>query len=402
MIEQSVLYGQVYLSIIKNKTLISKPVSLTTLKFGPMRPITIFLEDEFVLVQNNITGDISIYKDNLLQGEKKDIRLDQGFFYYYGVVEYTDKKTNQVSLYPYYLQNKPLVTIDTIPNTNTFELPRTLQPLDYNMKFTYPDIIYKLLSDVPATYVDTFKRPIIRNKGRIYPINIDDVKTTIKDLPPTTYPITFQLVNTSFAVVDLEPNYTTEDFAHFESIDGFYIEDTPRGGKHLLVLLDSDVTKFRYSQNLEIINESQVTLYGINAKQLNVNPKPLDVSSYKPTKTHLIVPQVKPIDEDLSQYVKLLNQKNKKAESSTKDLAKQKVLQDDDQSHGDYMALYILYHEDIKPYEQNLPKDLLPWILEAYARDVIPWREKHETMRKNVPYLVHLANIIIFGKTSEI
>lgn len=400
MIEQSFQHGAVYLSQVRGNMLTSKAVKITDLSFGPWRHTRIAKKEPFVYVQDVNTEIIYLYESNNLQVESTTLdfpsNVDQ-FYYYYGMAYH--KRDGE---FPYFIQNRPQVSYDGIPSIETFDLPRTLQDLGYDRKFTYPKEIKKLLGNLPATYVDRFKRPINHTNGRTFPVNIEKVKTTLSDLKESNYPFVINIANTDFAMVDLEPNYTKDDLEHFNSLEGYYIESTPRGGKHLLVKAKSDLFKFRYSDELEIINEGMISIYGIDGEYLSNNPKEIDLSAYRSTKRTVSQPiKAKESDKEIQKYVDLLEEKNKKLNSTGRDIAERKYEQNDDLSYAEYLVIYILYSEDIEPYKNSLPKENLPWIVEAYARKTIPWRDKHESQRNKVPYLVHLANEVIQYKERE-
>lgn len=394
MIEQSFQHGAVYLSQVRGNMLVSKSIKVADISFGPWRHIRIAQKEPFVYVEDINTKIIYLYEKGNLQIESETLDFPNDvdhFFYYYGVADH-----KQDGEFPYFIQNRPNVTYKGTPDVKVFSLPRTLQDLGYDREFTYPREIINLLGDLPATYVDRFKRPIKHEKGRTFPVNIEKVETKLADLEESNYPFVINIANTDFAMVDLEPNYTDDDLEHFNSLEGYYIESTPRGGKHLLVKAESDLFKFRYSDELEIINEGMVSIYGIDGKYLSNNPKKLDLSKYNSTKRTVSAPiKEKESDERIQKYVDLLEEMSKKTNSLGRDIAERKYNQGDDISHSEYLVIYILYQEDILPYRNHLPEPDLPWILEAYARKSIPWRDKHESQRNNVPYLVHLANEVI-------
>lgn len=413
MLEQSALHGRIFRSDLMGKTLVSKPVPLDTIQFGPMRPVQIYrISDKELWVQDKHKGDWYHYLGSFgsldlpLVGTypREKIRISDyisgdGFFYYYGKAlcdaknagSRNGKKVEQL----YFVQNEPPVSYAGIPDVNRIQIPLTLQTLDYDRSFHYPEKIKTLLEGIPACYVDRYKRPIKQAYGRTYPIAMEQVKTTWKELPETTYPVVVDFGKTSYAVADLEPEHTSDDLAHFMSLPGFYEEETPRGGKHKVVRIDSDSFKFRYSPGLEIINQSQVTLYGIGAKWLKDDPENLDITAYHKighTEHQVFAVLERP---DVSDAVKAIRRKAEENLSMGVEAASQLYRTDPDESHGEFVALRTLYKQDIKPYANQFPSGLLPWILESYASDVITHREKHETMRSGLPYLVYLAAIII-------
>lgn len=403
LLEQSTLHGRIFYSKIAGKAIASKPADITSIQFGPMRAVELYpLSDNEMWVQDKqrddwyhyLGTDGNLVLDSYQKGKHAipDTLTGNRFCYYYGLACYDN--IEQL----YFVQNKPVVTIDNIPDIQTIQIPLTLQKMDYEQVFHYPDEIKQFLATLPACYVDRYKRPIKTMQGRTYPISMETVKTTWKELPDTTYPVVIDFKNSPYGIVDLEPEHTKEDLEHFISIPGFYEEETVRGGKHKVVLLESDIFKFRYSPGLEIINQSQVTLYGIHGKWLTDHPQALDVTNYKTVGHIEHTPIAKLERPDITKELKLLQQKAEENLSMGKDIAKKLYANDMDTSHGEFMALWTLYEQDIAPYATQFPTELLPWILEAYASDVILHRDKHETLRNGLPYLVHLSDIIIDRK----
>ena len=162
-----------------------------------------------------------------------------------------------------------------------------------------------------------------------------------------------------------------------------------------LIKIDAPDFKFRYSDGLEIINQSQATLYGINGTWLKDNPEPIDVTVYNVVgrvERTVVALLERP---DVTEAVALLTQKANENLSAGRRIAKNQYMTDPNTSHGEYMVLWTLYQEDLLPYANQFDRQLLPWILEQYAMTIIEHREKHETMRQGLPYLVYLAAIII-------
>lgn len=410
MLEQSTLHGRIFCSEISEKTIKSKTVAVGDIRFGPMRPIEIYrISDMEMWVFDKRQKNWYYYK-----GEYRSMELSlvtminktsmlpelpkTSFFYYYGKALLNKEENEQV----YFIQNEPRVSYDKIPDINKMQMPLTLQALDYNQTFQYPETVKTLLINMPACYVDRYKRPIKQIYGRTYPIPMESVKTTWKDLKETTYPVVINFEKTPFAIADLEPDHTEDDRAHFNGLPGYYEEETPRGGRHKIVKIMDKSFKFRYSPGLEIINESQVTLYGINAKWITDNPEILDVSQYRTVghEEHQVMALLE--RPDVSEVVEMLRQKAKDNLSTGSEIAAQLYRTDPDDSHGEYVALRTLFQQDIKPYAKQLKPDLLPWILEAYASEIITHRDKHETMRQGLPYLVYLAAIIIGKEDARI
>lgn len=412
MFEQSALHGMLYRSEKLERSIVSQTVALSDMTFGPMRGITIYpISDKNFFVhhpqgylwyhyQSSTDGETpqlqATYKDGTVPKLFLTfIKDENGFFYYYGQATWKDPRTGHRHSDVYYVQNEPVVTGTDIPDIQQMELPLTLQKLDYEQTFSYPEQLNRLLANVKTAYTDRFKRPVKRVQGRTYPMAMDKVTTTWSELPDSSYPKVARLNDTFFAVLDLEPTHTKKDEEEFNRASGFYEEETPRGGKHKLVAVDSPIFKFRFSPGLELINESMVTFYGINGTWLCDNPLILDISQYQTvghTSHHITTTLERP---DVSTAVHALQQKAME-NISMLDVKIQELYRTDmDDSHADFKALVTIYHSDIKPYALEFQKEQLPWIIEAYAKPFIPHREKHETLRNGLPYLVYLASIII-------
>ncbi len=400
MIEQTTLHGRLYVSKIGETSISSRPIAPKFVQFGPVRHIHLFvLSDTEAWIEDIRTHHWYHYQGRplCLQPETEPPTLSMpSITYYYGQAIYEQTK------HLYFVRNLPIVTGTEIPDTQTLELPITLQKFDYNQTFTYPEELRFILSGFPASYVDRYKRPIRRLEGRTYPTAIEKVTTTMKDLPPTTYPIVVNLRNTPYAVADLEPHHTEQDLQFYEGLPGYYEEETPRGGRHKLLSLTHPTYKFRYSEGLEIINESMVTFYGINPKWISNAPEPIDLRGLTPiggTESHSYTKQATLHQPNVTDAVEQLEQKAKETFSGGKDLAARLLQSDPDRSHGEFVALQTVYQKDIAPYASQFPDSDLPWIVTAYAD--IPYREKHDTLRAGLPYLVYLANIIINRKRKK-
>lgn len=404
MVEQSTLYGRAYLSEKKGKYLSSRPVALTDLEFGPMRPIFLHPISDRRMVMEDREQDLwydyqgqdgELTLNGTEKGREKIPKNETSFFYYYGLSRYKDPKTGDWISHRYFVRSQPKVTWDQIPDITKIEIPLTLQRLDYEQVFTYPKELDQFLAEAPSTYVDRYKRPILRIHEQTFPVAMEKVKTKWKELPKATYPKVVSFIGTPYGVLDLEPEHTKEDEAVFESAPGYYKEQTPRGGSHKLIWLKEPGYKFRYSPGLELLSQTQVTFYGIHGEWLSDRPEAMSVSDWKMVgnEEHEVKALLK--RPDVSKAVSILQQKTNEKYSLTKELARRAYARDPDPSHADYVALYKLYHSDVKPYAGQFSKEKLPWILEAYSMDVIPHREKHETLRNGLPYLVYLAAVII-------
>lgn len=418
MFEQSALHGILYRSEKQERSIASQTVSLNDMTFGPMRSIHIYPHSDQEFLVYHLQGQTWYHYQSLQQGQTPKLQQiytneqlppafqawtcqENQFFYYYGQAQWKDPRTGACISDAYYVQNSPTVTSETIPDIQTMELPLTLQKLDYTQTFTYPEELNQLLGNLSAAYTDRYKRPIQRKRGRTYPIAMEKVTTTWKDLPASTYPKVVNLSNTFFAVLDLEPDHTEEDLDEFQKMPGFYEEETPKGGKHKLIAVNSSVFKFRFSKGLELINESMVTFYGIRGTWITKNPIVADIRAYQPighTTRQITTRLERP---DVTEAVQALQQKAAENMSMLDIKISEIYRTDTDNSHADFVALVTIYHSDIKPYELNFERTQLPWIMEAYAKPWIPHREKHETMRNGLPYLVYLSSIIIQERNCE-
>lgn len=400
MLEQSARYGRVFLSEQKGKYLVSRPADITEIQFGPMRPLCFYpVSDSRMAVEDREQGMWYLYDgaDGLLSltETRKDPPEGLSFFqfYYYGLAR--KQEGEEWVHHRYFVKAQPSVTWEGIPGMETIEIPLTLQRLDYDRTFAYPDRLNEALATIPACYVDRYKRPIRRISGQTFPVSMDEVPTIWRDLPPASYPKAVRFTGTPFGVLDLEPEHTKEDEQVFDNTPAFYTEQTPRGGSHKLVWMKDPGYKFRYSPGLELLGQTQATFYGINGQWIDDRPEPIDLTGWTcvgHTKREVKTSVTRP---DVSTAVDRLKQKAAEKFSLTRELTAKTYYRDPDVSHADYVALYKLYHGDIKPYASQFPAEDLPWILEAYSEGVIPHREKHETLRNGLPYLVYLASIII-------
>lgn len=398
MLEQTKKNGRVYNVQPGEKTVLSKPAIIPEFEFGPYRPITVYRIDDYEMwVRDDNRGNWYHYKGNvyplnLISGEENPIKEIQegqipGSFYMYGVTEQNG------NLIPYFVQDAPYVQKQIIPDIQTMEMPFSMRALDYGRMFTYPSDLKELLGNCPVAYADRFKRPIIRSHGHTYPINLAKQSFKWNELPDSFYPIAANLEGTHFAVLDLEPTRTTEEEMVYESVMGYYEEETIRGGKHKLVRLDDTTFKFRYGNGLELIANGLITFYGINGVMLSSNPTPMQTTGFAPV-GH-VVRTIKPMDAP-EEIRSLLT----KLETYTGDLYRTKIgIRDKhrlnpDNSNREFNMLLDLYRAVLAPYRHEFPTESLPWILAACAQDIIEPREKHATQRNGLPYLVYLSAII--------
>lgn len=415
MLEQSKLNSPVYYTREMHdehgrSKLANKTVTLSSVHFGPKLHVVIHrnqLTPQYMVVCDQTPQPNGFIYDAQGQPVKQVVssnhKGDRLFPYWYGEAEYDGART------PYLIQNAPPVTSQLTPDLNHFDLPPVLRGFGYAGTFSYDSYLIKLIGDCPATFTDKYKRPLnyasLMKKQLYFPASLDKIATTFKEVaavPNSHFPAVVLLNPPGkpirFATLDLEPTYTPDDLALAESFAAYYREDTPRGGKHYLLKADaaSDVFKYRLTPNLEAQTRAQITFYGLNSKQLEADPAVSDFSSYHAvgTRDRLLINPKMP--DGVSQQVDECRSLIKRLGTTGAEQARRIYLTDTDPSHADFMALLTLYRTDLMPIVSSLPTANLPWILAGYGASVIPGRLKHNTMRSSVPYLVYLANKIIY------
>lgn len=401
MLEQTMKNGRVYNVQPGLKSVLSKPAKVKDFIFGPYRPITVYrITDQEMWVKDEAHGDWYHYKGkenalDLVSKESDHEELASGCFYLYGIAEQM-VEGKSVSI-PYFVQDMPYVQKHIIPDIQTMEMPFSMRSLDYGRLFTYPKALKELLGSCPVAYADKFKRPVIRSQGHTYPISLHKGSSIWGDLPDGCYPVVADLSGTHFAVLDLEPTRTKDEDITYESIMGYYEEETIRGGRHKLVKLDDPTFKFRYGNGLELIANGMITFYGINGVMLSSDPPPMETTGFAPV-GH-VERSIGPMDmpEEIKELVG-------KLETYTGDLklAKMQIQNrhrlNTDNSDREFHILLDIYKLAIASNRHHFSDDALPWILAAYASDVIEPREKHATQRNGMPYLVYLSAIICKNK----
>lgn len=393
MLEQTKMNGRVYNVQPGEKSVLSRPAVIPEFEFGPYRPITVHrINDYEMWVKDEAHGDWYHYKGDtypLTLVSRENVHNEQtpGSFYLYGVAGQGN------ILVPYFVQDTPYVQKHIIPDIQVMEMPFSMRSLDYGRVFTYPDGLKELLEDCPVAYADRYKRPIIRSQGHTYPISLAKQSFKWSELSDSCYPIVADLSGTHFAVLDLEPTRTKDEDMVYESIMGYYEEDTIRGGRHKLVRLDDPTFKFRYGKGLELVANGMITFYGINGVMLSSNPEPMQTTGFAPV-GH-VARTIKPMDTP-SEIDSLLV----KLKMYTGDLQmikmqiKDKHRLNTDNSNREFNILLDIYRVAIAPYRHEFPEESLPWMLAASAYDIIDPREKHATQRNGLPYLVYLSAII--------
>lgn len=417
MITQSKLNGPLYLNHIDiengKEKLMSKALPIPDIKFGYPQSINIHMNPytESILLErvyDDAPPDYRMYTNNkfttTLSPTQDEMMEDTVHSYYYGIAEYATERM------PYLIQNEPPVSIDVLPDYETFTLPPILSGYPYEQTFTYSDELLNVIGHLPATYTDRYKRPInasAMNNGYYFPTTIDKVTTPMRDLvgKHTHYPIVVRLndytAESVFVCLDLEPGYTDEELEIAESYDVIYKEETPRGGKHYLARIKDgeNVFKYRISTHLEAQINCQITFYGINGQIINPNAEPISLSKYEEVGNKSNITAIMDKPPGVDELIARLEEYNVRLGSTGKQAAKRVYVYDKDDSHADFMALLRIYRLDILPNIKllSISDDALPWVLAGYAQDIIPARLKHADDRAGVPYLVYIANKIIGG-----
>lgn len=393
MLEQTKKNGRVFDVQPGEKSVLSRPAKIPSFEFGPYRPVTVYrIDDHDMWVKDEAHGGWYHYMGDtyplvLIAKEDDHEEIALGCFYLYGMAEQDGIIT------PYFVQDVPHVKKQVIPDINVMEMPFSMRSLDYGRIFTYPQALKELLADCPMAYADRFKRPIIRSQGHTYPISLSKQSFRWEELPDSCYPVVTDLAGTHFAVLDLEPTRTSEEELVYESVMGYYEEETMRGGRHKLVRLEDPTFKFRYGSGLELIANGMITFYGINGVMLSSNPEPMKTTGFAPV-GH-VARMMEPMDmpEEFSSLVD-------KLETYTGDLhlikmrIREKHRLNMDNSNREFNMLLDLYKVAIAPHRREFPPEALPWMLAACADGMIDPREKHETQRNGLPYLVYLSAII--------
>ena len=311
--------------------------------------------------------------------------------------------------YPYYVKDMPTPTVNLPVQLELMEPPHTWTGFPYEQTFSLLPELVEILKDIPATYVDRYKRPLnaaLVDRHRYYPKTVKESGYTLGQLRQGThFPCVidlnqFSVDGVKFGILDLEPGYTDTDLEWLQSFDIIYEEETPRGGKHFLFKHTSDRYKYRLTPNLEILTNALVTLYGINGRIINLNAQPskLDDSlavDYNPI-------EVVTAESDVNQIVEWLLARNKGGLGRSNMQRRYERESQVDMSSAEFNAMRHLYVREIKMFESMMTESDVPWVLGEYARHVLPYREKHDSLRKGIPYIVYTAQkVILFEKKSK-
>lgn len=222
-------------------------------------------------------------------------------------------------------------------------------------------------------------------------MSFDKVTTCFSDIyqKTTHFPIVCQLKGTNLAVLDLEPGYSFAEYKEIEKYQVIYSEDTPRGGKHFIIYSESPAFKYRVNEHLEVIVNTMVTFYGVNGRLIDHEVVSYDTFDYLEVGQKRIELPAEP-RADIVHVVDLLVAANKRLHTPGEMNARQQ-LRLEDQSYGEYTAMKALYRYNIKPFEHELNKGDLPWIMAEYLSRIEGFRLKHNRQIRGVPYLVYAA-----------
>lgn len=401
MIEQTKLNGPVYLSEASGKVLATRPINVTDIEFGYSTPVVIHRNPNttMLLVEDVVNHKGYLYDElgklHSVVDNPKSRPDDYILRYRFGIAKVNDKE------HVYLIQNEPPISLDELPDFSKFELPSLLIGYPYEQEFTFPDQLVDILSDVKATYVDAYKRPLnaeYMDEHVYLPIGIDKVTTKFKDLvnKHQHFPIVCNLIGTSFCVLDLEPGYSEADKEEAESYNIIYKEDTPRGGKHYLAKTTLQGFKYRYNPKLEIINDSMITFYGINGEIVNLEAEPI-TEFHEVEEMGVNHIEVQQASADVVQIVDKLRQTGEALYAEA--FVRKQYEIDSDLSHADFVAIKNLYTKLVRNYvNQNRDKIEnrdIPWILAEYMSRLIEFRLKHNREIQGVPYLVYVASQVI-------
>lgn len=422
MLEQTTRNGQLYLSQIVNGKLKSRRVELSQVVFGPSQPLRLFFktQDHYCVVKGR-TGYVFV-DGNFVKTVDNPMVLGEVYEYYYGRCRIENVECNYLTV------NRPTTTCDLVADVVDFKLPTSFTGYPYDQTFSYPQELVDLLGHLPATYVDAHKRPLnyeSMQQGRYFPISIDKINTRLPQLSGyDNFPVVVNLKNSRFAVIDMEPGYTPEDSALIDMSRVIYEEETPRGGKHFLVYSDDGAFKRRVTPRLEIITQTMMTFYGINAVWHGSDKEVYDTEVYSevggPTETKVskTAPQhVQEMAERLLENIKVIDAGVPgigKGDTFGHQMATTGYREHShDPSTADFAALAALYRYDLQPLfkprklstrqraikeacaELKVTVEELPWLLAEYSTNVIPHRDKHDTDRLGIPYLVYVAAKVI-------
>lgn len=388
----------------QSQTLVENVIKLSEVKFHkPYKCKLYVLDNEAYIEMTSISNQKRYYKYNnaFFCGFFNHINVSRfaKWNYYLGTCE-----INQTT-YIYWSMNQ----INDWNGESKLDLTNLVLPPSktgfiYDMSFSYTHQLITKLGSYTASLVDRYKRPISIDgyfNNSYYPIALGKETYKFKDIVNISknLPIVVDLSshNQGLACLDLEPHFSSADLEIAESFDYYYVEETPRGGRHYLIKVkQKDAYKFRISKHLEVQVNAAITWYGISGQWVKDVVKPSDLSKY--TEIHHQERKIKTIKvpEKINNMVDKMMKYFRYSASRLHALSIYKT--DKDESHADFTAMARLYNFEVKEMLSAYDNETQIWLLAEYTARVIPYRPKHDEMRLGVPYLVYLANIIINGK----
>lgn len=284
------------------------------------------------------------------------------------------------------------------------KLPVSIAGFTYDEQFTYRKELVQILKTGKAAFIDSLKRPLsvpgLLNHGTYYPKSLSKSPFTFGDLAKyeLNLPITVDMGSfKDLACLDLEPHFTKEDLDLANSFDAYYVEETPRGGRHYLIKAKGDAYKYRLTEHLEAQINASVTWYGVFGKWLNDSVNESDLSKYKvvgkrKNELTMTVHECPPKAQRFFDLIKTFGDINQ----GTRDKIKEIYDTDNDPSHADWMAILTIYNRIKQNFiSLNIDMETRGWILTLFVSGLIPYRPKHDTDRCGVSYLTYLCFSVV-------
>lgn len=286
----------------------------------------------------------------------------------------------------------------------TLKLPVSIAGFTYDECFTYRKELVQILKTGKAAFIDSLKRPLsvpgLLHYGTYYPKSLDKSPFTFGDLAKYELNLPIAVDMGSFedlACLDLEPHFTKKDLDLANSFDAYYVEETPRGGRHYLIKAKGDAYKYRLTEHLEAQINASVTWYGVFGKWLKDDVDESDLSKYKvvgkrKNELTMTVHECPPQAQRFFDLIKTFGDINQ----GTRDKIKEIYDTDNDPSHADWMAILTIYNRIKQNFiSLNIDMETRGWILTLFVSNLIPYRPKHDTDRCGVSYLTYLCFSVV-------
>lgn len=397
LIEQTTKKGIYYVSSIKlengKKRLVSEIADLSSLILGKGIKAQIWKDKTSIWLV--ASGKTALFKLNhFVRFSKPSLSAQKTDELFLSLGKYKDESTLVWSKDQ--VKEDPNFKVDWQKLT----LPISIAGFVYDESFSYSKELTQILGKGKAAFIDSIKRPLsvpsLLNHGTYYPKSLDKSSFSFKDLAKygLNLPIAVDMGSLeNLACLDLEPHFTQEDLDLANSFDAYYVEETPRGGRHYLIKAKGDAYKYRLTKNLEAQINASVTWYGLFGKWLKDNAQESDLSKYKivgKRKEDLKINECPPRAQSLFETIKTFGDIDKIVLNKIKWIYET----DDDPSHADWMAILTIYNR-LKPNFTTEDMDTRGWVLELFARNLIPYRPKHDTDRCGVSYLTYLCFSVV-------